>query len=363
MSSMVQNKRPQRPSILTIYRPIEEYWSSFGLAKSFGPDPERVLDPFDALLVHLVLDMVPDRPVLVDLAAEPTGGASSLIGLTHPHVRRVVAVSGGEAAGANRASSALREFCRDRAAEHVPLDVIPAADLPALLPDLSRAVLLVDPRGGGPADLADSIRLWLHEQPDALVLLLNLGRVGECPAIESLIRSCATDSGRRLWLIRELGEVLAASRLGMVARPDHPHVADILLRIESLYTGNHRFLDLLKSVNLAELRAAQIDLDVLKTHPLSQALMAVQNETQWQVQVEETIEQVAAPACLTVPVAVPDSFRARVRRKLAPGVVGKSYRLSKHLVAKVRRELSPGVVGKSWRLSKRVLRKTTTFIK
>ncbi len=361
MSSMVQNKRPQRPSILGIYRPIEEYWSSFGLAKSFGPDPERMLDPFDALLMHLVLDMAPNRPVLVDLAAEATGGASSVVGLTHPHVRRVVAVTGaeGESANSGRVVSVLREFSRSPASKLAPLDVVPADDLPALLPDLPQAVILVHLGGGGPAGLAESIRLWLYEQPDALVLLLGMGRVGECPALESLIRLCAMDSGRRLWLLRELGEVLAASQLGVVARHDHPHVADILVRIQNLYTGNYKFLDLLRAVNLAELRAAQIDLEVLKSHPSSQALMAEQHEPKWTAPAE--IEPVAAPACMTLP--PPDTLRARFRRKLAPGVVGKSWRLSKRVVTGVRRKLAPGVVGKSWRLSKRVLRKSTTLIR
>ena len=184
----------------------------------------------------------------------------------------------------------------------------------------------MDLRGEGTAERADAIRRWLYEQPDALVLLLGLGRVGECPAVESAIRLCSADSGRRLWLLRELGEVLAASGLGMVARHDHPHVADILLRIQNLYTGNYRFLDLLKSVNLAEIRAAEIDLEVLKTHPSSRALMAEQDEPRRREPGHH------APAPASHGSRMSDSFRARVRRKLAPGVVGKSWRLSKRVV-------------------------------
>ena len=160
-------------------------------------------------------------------------------------------------------------------------------------------------------------------------------------------------------MMRELGEVLAASGLGLVARHDHPHVADILLRIQNLYTGNYRFLDLLKSVNLAEVRASQTDLEILKTHSSSQGLITQQNETP-SMHREPNVPS-APPACLPHP--LPDSFRARARRRLSPGVVGKAWRVSKRVVARVRRELSPGVVGKSWRLSKRVLRKSTTLIR
>src|SRR3954463_4772097 len=101
MDPTILDKRPKVPSILTIYRPVEEYWSSFGPVSTHGPDAGRVLDPFDALLTHLVLDLAPGLPVLVDLAAESTAGASSVIGLTHPHVRQVVAVSRGGSTGAD----------------------------------------------------------------------------------------------------------------------------------------------------------------------------------------------------------------------------------------------------------------------
>lgn len=348
MSLMVRNKRPQVPTILSVYGPIEEYWTSSRLARSIGLDPEQVLDPFDALLVHLVLERTPGSPVLVDLAIEPTGGASSLIGLTHPHARRVVAVSTGETEKADRILSDLGEFNRGRDAGLVPIDVIPAADLTASLPELSHAVILADVRGGGMATLADDIGRWLDAQPDALVLLLGLGRVGECPALGSLIRLCTTDSGTKLRLFRELGEALAASQLGMVARQDHPHAAEILLRIQNLYTGNYRFLDLLKSVNLAEVRAAQIDAEVMRTHPLSRGLVAEPCEPMPVVQepmpvVQELWEEPTAFPFLPPeappesPPGLPPSFLARVRRKLAPGIVGKLWRFSKRVMRKCKR--------------------------
>ena len=104
------------------------------------------------------------------------------------------------------------------------------------------------------ASLAEEIGHWLDEQPDALVLVLGLGRVGDCPAIASLLSLCAPELGKRLWLLRELSEVLMASHLGLVARHDHPHVADVLLSLQQFYTGNYCYLDLLRQVNLAAFR-------------------------------------------------------------------------------------------------------------
>ena len=159
-------------------------------------------------------------------------------------------------------------------------------------------------------------------------------------------------------MIRELGEVLAASGLGMVARHDHPHVADILLRIQNLYTGNYRFLDLLKAVNLAEMQGRRDRPRGPEDPPVLAALMAEQDEPPAVTGAERPGDRARLPR-----LPMPDSFRARVRRKLAPGVVGKSWRLSKRVVARVRRKLAPGVVGKSWRLSKRVLRKGKALIR
>jgi hypothetical protein len=341
MDPTILDKRAKVPSILTIYRPVEEYWSSLGLARAHGPDAGRVLDPFDALLTHLVLDLAPGFPVLVDLAAETTAGASSVIGLTHPHVRRVVAVSRDVSRGADRTLSALRGYARSRATGLAPLDLVPIEEMPACLSDLAGVVILADARGGNTSNLADDLRRWLDERPDALVLVLGLGLVGECPMIESLLRLCSRDSGRRFRLFRELGEVLAASHLGMVARHDHPFAGEVLLRLKLLYDGNFHFLDLLKSVNQAAMQASQVDAEVMKTHPLSRPLRAeldalrreadlanraLADMTAERDQLRAMVDELAAQTIAATP------FLAIVRRKLALGLAGKLYRASKRAI-------------------------------
>jgi hypothetical protein len=347
----ILDKRPKVPSILTIYRPVEEYWGSFRPVNDHGPDPGLVLDPFDALLIHLVLELAPGFPILVDLAAESTAGASSVIGLTHPHVRRVVAVARGGSLAADRAVSALRGYVRGRTPGLAPLDVFPLEEMVASLADQAQVVILADARGGDAADLADNIRPWLDELPDALVLLLGLGRVGECPAIELLLRACPHDSGRQFRLFRELGEVLAVSQLGMVARHDHAHAGEILQRLQLLYDGNFHFLDLLKSANLAAMQATQVDAEVMKIHPLSRPLRAEVDALRRAAQ-ESSEQAEAANNALAVLTAERDqlrglvqeltgqtvtalSFPTIVRRKLALGIVGRLYRASKRFARKV----------------------------
>ena len=152
---------------------------------------------------------------------------------------------------AEKALSGVNSYVRSRGPGLAPFEVIARSESPAAVADQSRVVILADGRRGDPARLAAELRLWMDGLPDALVLVLGLGRAGQCPAIASLLRICAPASGRRFRLMRELGEVLAASRLGAVARHDHPFLGDVLLRIEQSYTSNNGILDLLRRVDQA----------------------------------------------------------------------------------------------------------------
>jgi hypothetical protein len=346
MNPATLDKRPKLPSILTVYRPVEEYWRSFGPA---GPNVEGVLGPFDALLAHLVLDLAPGFPVLVDLAAEPTAGASAVIGLNHPHVRRVVVAARAGSREADRAVAGLRGYALRFTPGLAPLDVIPIEDVPSNLSGQAQVVVQADARGGDASELADTLRLWLDELPDALVLVLGMGQVGECPMIEALLRLCSPDSGRRFRLFRELGEVLAASQLGMVARRDHPFVDEVVLRLRLLYDGNFQFLDLLKSASQAAMQATRVDDEVTRTHPLSRPLraeldalrreaeaanLALADMTEQRDQLRERVKDLIPQTVAAMP------FRAIVRRKLALGLPGKLYRASRRTLQRLRSSLA-----------------------
>jgi hypothetical protein len=375
--------------MLTVYRPIEEFWESFGPAAAGGvvavgagvgddgAGPEGALDPLDAFLVSRVLELLPGLPILVDAAVAATGGASSLIGLAHPHVRSVVAAAGRGSRAADRAVAALRGYARSRGSALAPLDVIARSELPAALDGEAGVVILVDMRSEDAAALAGDIRLWLEGLPGAVVLLLGLGPVGSGTAIESLLRLCTPGSGRQFWLLRELGEMLAASHLGVVARHDHPHIADVLLRIEQCYTGNYGFLDLLRQVNQAALRTARVDEETLRSHPSSWPLRQELDELRRAAQeakdqaaeatralARKALEMEAlgralqraqerAEARAPLPVRVALRTYRRIRPRLATSPLGGAWRGAKRL----RRRLAPTPVGGAWRLGKRVVRK------
>jgi hypothetical protein len=342
MSSLIEERQRPRPSISTVYRPLEAYWEA---TRAAGP-PDAVaaetLDPLDAFLVHRVLDLVPERTVLIDVAIARTGGASSLIGLLHPRVRGVWAVADPESLPGQRAVSSLSDHIGSQERGRAPLEVVARSALHESLADQRGAVILADARAGDASSLAEDIGRWLDARPDALVLVLGLGRVGECPAIASLLSLSATGSGNGFRLFRELSEVLMGSRLGLVARSDHPDIGTVLERLEQYYTGNYRYLDLLWRANRAALRDAGIDEDILRNHstfgPISQEIEDLKRA------VRAAEDRAAAAGDAASPLAM-------LRRTLSPTPLGQAWRMAK----RARNKLSPTPIGRAYRFTKKVV--------
>jgi hypothetical protein len=345
MHPPIEGRRRPLPTILSIYQPIEEYWEASRPAGRQDAGPSEALDPLDALLVHRLLDLVPEHPVLIDAAIGRTGGASSLLGMHHPRVRTVRAVADPQSLPSWRALSTLRGHMGNRGPGLAPLEVI----APSELAEQPGTILLVDARADEAASLADLVGRWLDDRPDALVLVLGLGRVGTCPAIASLLSLCSPGSGKQLRLLREVREVLLASRLGLVTRSDHPGIDDVLERLQQSYSGNYRYLDLLRQVNDAALREARIDADTLRNNwtfgPLAAEIDGLQRRAR-------EAEDRAAEATQALHEATTVSGALVIfLRRLTTTPVGGAWRLAK----RIRRKLAPTPVGGAWRLAKRQL--------
>ena len=140
-----------------------------------------------------------------------------------------------------------------------------------------------------------------------------------------------------------------ASQLGLVARHNHPHLDDVLLRLQQCYTGNYRYLDLLRQVNHAALREAGIDADLMRDHPFSWALSAEIEELKREAR--EARKQLAATP------HVVSSLLVTMRRKLSPTPLGRAWRLAQQ----VRSKLSPTPLGRAYRLAKRGARACRTW--
>jgi hypothetical protein len=348
MYPSIKGRRQPLPTILTVYRPIEAYWEA---VKTPDLEFSGSIEPLDALLVHRLLDLVPDAPVIIDEAVAATGGASCLIGLNHPRVRGVWALTD---RGSSQGPSTLSALCRHlgpRDAGSAPLEVAARLDVPTSIADRSRAVILMHAGTGNSASLAEMVAWWLERRPDALILVLGLGKVGHCAAMASLMNLCTPESGMRFELLRELSEVLIASRLGLIARREDPGLTEALERLRLSFTGNFRYIELLRQANDAALREARIDEETLRSHhffwpPLAAEIDELQRRAR-----EAEVRAAAATLALDAMNRVVEPM-VKLHRRLAPTPVGGAWRLAK----RVRRKLAPTPVGGAWRLAKRQLR-------
>jgi hypothetical protein len=199
----------------------------------------------------------PIAPVVVDLTAAATLGAAAALCLTDPSVRRVTVPRG--VGGGWR--FILSRFLKDRdpatVRELVEADGLTDSPATAVEPEYPALVLTALADRSGP-ELAAEVSRWLEAVPRAVVMVLGLGEVGNCPGLAALVASC-TGSSRLLALPRELAPALAGSRLAVVGRRSNPVVAEALFRTGRLFADNFRFLDLVRETCLAAVQKASLD--------------------------------------------------------------------------------------------------------
>jgi hypothetical protein len=258
------------PTLHVSVKAIERYrqWLQKDGGAAGAEDP---VQPVDAYLFRLLLEMLPPPLVLLDLAAETTQGASSVLGLSHPHVRRVVVTRTSASESQNSWLSSLDAF-RQECSTDTMLEVMGDLGGRTNLEDSLRAlgrgpglIVLLSARAGRGEELTATVQACLRTAPHAVVLVMGLGRVGTCPALDALLHVARPPY--RLHLLRELSPVLGSSSLGLVATS----VADanaVLVRIEELYRTNYQLLDWLMARNLQAIHGSSAPSQALPVHPL-----------------------------------------------------------------------------------------------
>ncbi len=209
------------------------------------------LSPLDAYLLHLFLEFFPPPAAVIDLACGKTAGATTVVCLSNSHVDKVLAVMpDSSAAGTGRA---LREQVAGEHGRDLPR--------PALIvhesPQLREHVRLLDLRpqqfpvflvegSSLAADLSQTLDSIFQVWSRCVVLVLYMGKVGECPGLQSLAQACGTESLYRLWLLREVNSALHSSSLAVVAPRELAFVPTLIGRIERLFSTNYDFLQMVR---------------------------------------------------------------------------------------------------------------------
>lgn len=266
---MVVDKRTPVPSILIAHRPVRDFLEGQGVELV----PEVEPSPLDSLLTQILIDLYIGNPLVIDLAANSTLGATSVLCLSHSKKCRVISI------GSESVANSILQFCSVRKLPRPEFRTL-SESIPE---SVEGAIVLVDARSiiTGPSGHLSG----LFERQDRLIFVYGVGAVGKCPALEILCRETGRESGRRLWLVRESAEALGESRLAVVAFNRHPHAELMLSRLSMLYRGNFRFVDLVEKMAHAAIVASGTDDAVIKTHILAQPLRDLIGQTRHEANV------------------------------------------------------------------------------
>lgn len=255
--------RPRLVSVLSVSQSLERYQAELSRRSPLIANAVSSLEPLDAYVAHLFVNGHPGEPAILDLAAESTGGASTLLALLHPRVADVRAL-GGPLPGDRRAyRSVVEDFLQREGKSLSALEWLPCAEPSPHGEADTDTILFIH---GRHATVDADVASWLNHLPNAIVLVFGLGAIGDCAAIDALLQRFPSGSRRRLVLLRDCGEVLSASRLGMVSDRDNRSAEVALARLKQLFTGNYSFLGLLRTVMEQSIQSTRSDRDILENH-------------------------------------------------------------------------------------------------
>jgi len=242
------------PTLYECHLPVARYRK---MCAAVTPGGETGPSAVDAFILAQVPEVYATAPVVVDLAADATGGATVALWASNPQVRHVLTPRGEPGDGAWR--DAFPEIAAEMG---IPPERFRLADavggpsrMPVGPPVLIHLAVAPDDAGAVGKRIAEV----LAKYPESLVLLWPLGPTGASPSLEAALAACAADPKYRLELFRELSPFLATSRLGLI-RPVRSSEADAVLdRVRRAFGGNFQFLTLLRTVTDQAARLAVLE--------------------------------------------------------------------------------------------------------
>lgn len=215
-------------TISEVYQPIERFLAQ---TEQAAEPPLGALSPLDAFLLLQTARFLPQPPQVIDLAAAATAGATAVIWASNRRAIQAAQVVVDAAAGRRLAERLYNLGLATDGFAFTPA---------AVRADIQTAPLLMV----APPDQVASSAAMLAQAEAACLVVLNIGPVGDSPALETLLTIAGSATPYRLTLLRELAPSLASSQLGVVQRRDWPEGAAMLERLAGLFRGNLDFLRL-----------------------------------------------------------------------------------------------------------------------
>lgn len=235
------------PTIGSVYHAVEGYLEHLAAFSGDGVNAAPLtVPPIDALLIHLLAMYQPVRPNVVDLAAAPTWGVSTLLCRANPSIHRVVTTLENPP---EKWRTILDHHLRDWTMPLVEcVTVEETRNLLDQVPDPQAPVLVIaSSQDAARQHSSAAFETWLESDPKAVLVLLGVEKAGDSSSLAALIVRC-TGSTYRLALPREMAPALSESRIALVFRRDNAAFESILVRIGHLFANQFPFLDLIKRI-------------------------------------------------------------------------------------------------------------------
>ena len=248
------------PTLTHFTRQWEERMELLHNALSSPKTPARNLQPIDVYLLNELVRRMPKRPVVIDLAADFTNGASSLCFSldTAPSLLACPRYP-----WPNGTSDEWREAYRrlTAAGSLQPLSTEGGDVKEALLSPRASVAPVCFTMAPNEKD-ADKLGSYLKElfslRLNASVWILHVGRLDECPVLREVQRFCMSGEGTyRTVLAREYSPFLHGSGLCIIEPVGFQSMVNSLHRLSALLDGNFGFLDMAERLSESEMKNSE----------------------------------------------------------------------------------------------------------
>lgn len=235
-------------TLFDVYAPLERYFRELG-SRLGSAEPPLKLQPEDAYLLYLFVGLHESIRAVVDLAADATWGATTLLWASHRVACRVLTPA--------REEKPVDEPWASVLEDNLDTVTAPAPEWVAAAPGASRIDAVMTRVAGDrrpmlvllpvtalePGGAAAALSSIFAAHPGAIVLLLPLGLAGEDRRLDELLQ-WTREQEMRFTALRDLSPFLNGSRLALVGSRQDAALAETLKRIQRLFTSNFDFVTL-----------------------------------------------------------------------------------------------------------------------
>ncbi len=272
-------------TLFSCYQPIESYLKLLAQAQQLPP--RLTLSAIDTFLLRQMLAYYSSKPVVLDLAADATSGASSVLWASQSVIVDAVIprLRWTRSAPEWRSffAEALQTLGLPVASGYTDAELDLTGDWKGILklPTLPSPIIVcwgvVDE---AELDITNSLDAIYRFQPQAVVCALPIGLIGQSGLLPRLINYCAQHELQiRAW--REISPFLGQSQLGVIYPSDNVEMPAILERTRQLFDGNFQFLSLARHAINGMLYESAIRLDATGQMRLPESLAAAQREIEF----------------------------------------------------------------------------------